>query len=121
MKDFRRAASGLNADLYSDSHERLRTLIALRPVFLLRQKLLAKLTPFAPGWAESIIHRKGDHGQSSPPGNAKEAWLWRQYSQELDSRSSVPVNALQADLDSCQKQVFAITSELIDRLAGSTS
>ncbi|MES2221670.1 MAG: AAA domain-containing protein [Acidobacteriota bacterium] len=117
VRDLRRAAAGYDADLYTISYERLRVLIGLRPAFELRQRLLAKLTPSAPGWAESIIQRKEPHGASSVPGDAKEAWLWRQYSQELDTRNSIPVNSLQSELDSCQKQVFSITSELIDRLA----
>jgi hypothetical protein len=117
VRDLRRAASAFDGDLYSASYARLRALIALRPAFELRRKLLAKLKPFAPGWTESIIQRKEPHASSSTPGDAKAAWLWRQYSQELDARNSVPVNALQSELDSCQKQVFSITSELIDRLA----
>jgi very-short-patch-repair endonuclease len=117
VRDLRRAATTYDDTLYSASYERLRVLISLRPAFERRQKLLAKLTPFAPSWAECIIHRKEPHGASSTPGDAKEAWLWRQYSQELDARNSVPVNVLQSELDSCQKQVFSITSELIDRLA----
>jgi hypothetical protein len=117
VRDLRQAASAFDCDLYSVSYARLRALIALRPTFELRQKLLAKLEPFAPGWADSIIRRKEPHGASSTPGDAKAAWLWRQYNQELDVRSSIPLNALQSELDSCQKQVFRITSELIDRLA----
>ena len=117
VRDLRSASSGLDVELYCTSFARLRGLIALRPTFELRQKLLAKLRPFAPDWAESIIQRKGLHGNSSAPGDLEAAWLWRQYNQELDTRNSIPVNALQSELDSCQKQVFAITSELIDRLA----
>ena len=117
VRDLRHAASAFDGDLYSVSYARVRALIALRPAFELRQKLLAKLKVSAPGWAESIIQRKEPHGSSSTPGDAKAAWLWRQYSQELDARNSVPVNALQSELDSCRKQVFSITSELIDRLA----
>jgi very-short-patch-repair endonuclease/DNA polymerase III delta prime subunit len=117
VRDLRQAASAFDGDLYSASYARLIALIALRPVYELRQKLLAKLKPFAPGWTENIIRRKELHATSSTPGDAKSTWLWRQYSQELDERNSIPINALQSELESCQKQVFAITSELIDRLA----
>jgi very-short-patch-repair endonuclease/DNA polymerase III delta prime subunit len=117
VADLRRAAGTLDAGLYTAAHARLTNLAALRAAFESRWTLLARLREIAPAWAESIVQRSGVHGHSLPPGDVALAWLWRQYSQELDARNSTAINALQLELDSCQKQLFNITATLIDRLA----
>lgn len=115
--DLRRAVGTLDAELYTAAYARLKDLAALRGAFETRNDLLAKLREVAPAWAESIAQRSGVHGASLPPGDVELAWFWRQYSQELDSRNATAINALQLELDVCQKQLFNITSTLIDRLA----
>lgn len=117
VADLRRAAGGLDADLYTAAHARLTELAALRPAFDCRVELLARLRAIAPAWAESIVQRSGVHGGSLPPGDVESAWLWGQYSQELDARNATSVNALLLELDSCRKQLFAVTAALIDSLA----
>jgi very-short-patch-repair endonuclease len=117
LADLRRAAGTLDAALYTSAHERLTQLTALRPVCESRWNLLARLRDVAPVWAESIMQRVGVHGDSLPPGDVQSAWLWRQYSQELDARNTIAINALQLELDSCQKTLFSMTATLIDRLA----
>jgi very-short-patch-repair endonuclease/DNA polymerase III delta prime subunit len=117
VADLRRAAGTLDADLYEAAYARLANLAGLRPAFDCRLDLLAKLCEIAPAWAENIVQRSGVHGGSLIPGDVEPAWRWRQYSQELDARNATSVNALQLELDSCQKQLFNITAALIDRLA----
>jgi very-short-patch-repair endonuclease/DNA polymerase III delta prime subunit len=117
VQDLRHAASSLNPDLYIAAYGRLRELLTLRLVFDVREKLLARLRPIAGQWAESIVQRVEVHGGSVAPNQIEQAWLWKQYSQELDARNAVAMNALQAELDSCQRQVFEVTSKLIDCLA----
>jgi hypothetical protein len=117
VADLRRAAGTLDARLYTAAHARLTNLAGLRAAFESRWNLLARLREVAPAWAESIVQRSGVHGRSLPPGDVESAWLWRQYSQELDARNATAINALQVELDSCQKQLFSITATLIDRLA----
>jgi very-short-patch-repair endonuclease/DNA polymerase III delta prime subunit len=117
VADLRRAAGGLNAELYTAAYARLTGLAALRPAFDCRLELLAGLREIAPAWAESIVQRSGVHGGSFPPGDIESAWLWGQYSQELDARNATSVNALLLELDSCRKQLFKVTADLIDRLA----
>ena len=113
----RHSVGNLNAGLYCTAYARLMSLAGLRSSFETREKLLAKLREVAPNWAASIEQRRGVHTSSLTPGDVTSAWLWRQYSQELDARGAVSVNTLQSELDICQKQVFTITAELIDRLA----
>jgi very-short-patch-repair endonuclease/DNA polymerase III delta prime subunit len=115
--NLRRAAATLDANLYVTAHGRLVGLAALRPVFDCRLHLLDRVRETAPAWAESIVQRSGVHGGSFAPGDVELAWLWTQYNQELDARNAISVNALQLELDSCQKQLFKITAALIDRLA----
>lgn len=117
VTDLRRAAGTMDVRLYRDTHARLTNLSALRETFERRQILLADLREVAPAWAEAIVQRAGIHGVPLPPGDVELAWLWKQYSQELDTRNSIEINALQLELDSCQKQLFNITATLIDRLA----
>ena len=117
VTDFRRAAGTMDAGLYRDAYARLTNLAALREAFERRQALLVGLREVAPAWAEAIVQRAGVHGESFPPGDIELAWLWKQFSQELDARNSTEINTLQLELDGCQKQLFNITATLIDRLA----
>jgi very-short-patch-repair endonuclease len=117
VADLRHAAGTLDAGLYTAAYSRLTNLSALRGTFESRRDLLARLGEVAPNWAESIVQRSGAHDASIPPGDVELAWLCGQYSQELDSRNATAIHTLQLDLDSCQKQLFNITSTLIDRLA----
>lgn len=117
VADLRRAAGTLDAGLYTAAHARLINLTALRPACESRWNLLDRLREVAPAWTESIVQRSGVHGGSLLPGDVESAWLWRQYSQELDARNATEINALQLELDSCQKTLFSITATLIDRLA----
>jgi hypothetical protein len=117
VTDLRHAARTLDARLYATAHVRLMNLGALRGAFDSRQSLLARMREVAPAWAEGIVQRCGIQGGSLPPGDVESAWLWRQYSQELDARNATAINALQLELDACQKQLFNITAALIDRLA----
>lgn len=117
VTDLRRAAGTMDAGLYRDAYARLTNLAALREAFERRHALLTELREVAPAWAEVIVQRAGVHGEPFPPGNIELAWLWKQYSQELDARNSTEINALQLELDGCQKQLFNITATLIDRLA----
>lgn len=117
VADLRRAAGNLDTELYGAAHARLMELSVLRPAFDCRMDLLARLREVAPAWAESVIQRSGEHGEGILPGEPGPAWLWRQYSQELDARNAISINALQSELEACQKQLFSITAVLIDRLA----
>jgi very-short-patch-repair endonuclease len=117
VSDLRRAAANLDAELYAAAHTRLIELGGLRPAFDCRMDLLARLAEVAPAWAENIAQRSGRHGGSFLPGDLELAWLWCQYSQELDARNATSVHALQTELESCQKLLFNLTATLIDRLA----
>ena len=57
------------------------------------------------------------NGESSPPGNPLEAWMWRQSHDELEQRASVSLEELQDSIDRCTEQLRATTVELIDRRA----
>lgn len=117
VSDLRRAAGTMDAGVYAAAYARLLSLGARREAFETRRELMARLSEIAPVWAECIVHRSGSHGDSQPPGDVESAWLWRQYSQELDARSAAEINALQLELDACQKQLLSITATLIDRMA----
>lgn len=117
VADLRQAAGGLDADSYAAAYQRLVDLTALRPVFDCRLELLDRLREVAPAWAENIVQRSGIHGESLVPGNIGSAWLWSQYSQELDARNATSINALQTELEFCQKRLFNTTAALIDRMA----
>jgi very-short-patch-repair endonuclease/DNA polymerase III delta prime subunit len=117
VADLRRAAGNLDADLYRAAYRRLVELSTLRPVLECRLELLDRLREIAPAWAENIVQRSGIHGETLVQSDIESAWLWSQYSQELDSRNAASVHALQTELESCQKRLFYTTAALIDRLA----
>lgn len=117
VANLRRAAGNLDADLYAAAYRRLVELATLRPVFECRLELLDRLREIAPVWAENVVQRSGIHGETLIRGDIQSAWLWIQYSQELDSRNAASVHALQTELEFCQKRLLNTTAALIDRLA----
>jgi len=78
-----------------------------------RKRLLGRLRPTAPGWAEALRTRADGHNDGVCPGPVIEAWIYRQAAEELERRHAVDLDQLQVDLRECQQQLLEITSRLI--------
>ena len=113
------AVCDCNSVSYRNGYVRLLELYGLKTVLTRRAELLARLEANASAWASAIRSRSGIHAAPSHPGNAIEAWLWRQLHDELERRASVHLEEIQYSIDRCNEDLRTITVELIDRRAWS--
>jgi len=109
-----------NSNRYRETYERLLELKSKQADLDLRRNLLAKLETAAPAWAGAIRNRTGVHGRGEPPRDAASAWTWRQLNDELDRRSGVSLEALQAKSKKMSEQLRRATVELIDKRSWSS-
>lgn len=80
-----------------------------------RQEYLKRLETVAPNWAHAISRRQGVHGSSTVPGDAHQAWIWRQLADELDRRASTSIDALQTQIEERSIELRQITAQLIEK------
>jgi hypothetical protein len=111
------ALSLRNVTMYRAAYERLVKLHNKRADLARRTELLGKLEIPAPAWAAAIRNRTAPHSGRDLPGDAEEAWLWRQLHDELEARAKVSLPALQKEIARFQKDLQATTAELVDRRA----
>jgi very-short-patch-repair endonuclease len=109
-----------NSNRYREAYDRLLELKSKQADLDLRRALLAKLETAAPAWAGAIRNRTGVHGRGEPPRDVASAWTWRQLNDELDRRSSVSLEALQAKNEKLREQLRRATVELIDKRSWSS-
>ncbi len=115
VERLRRALTTLDPAPYRSALERLDDLFTRRRDLERRRELLKKLEAVAPQWAGSIQRRAGIHGQALAPQSVRDAWLWRQLSDELDRRGQVSLRDLQDKSDRCVQDIQIVTAELIER------
>lgn len=111
------ALQNQDATAYAQAHARLEQLHQLRPLAEQRAEWLAALQPVAPIWALQLSQRHPPHDQSSPPGKPLQAWLWRQYQEELERRNSQSIAELQQQIDYLGERLRQLTANLIERRA----
>jgi very-short-patch-repair endonuclease len=107
----------LDSKAYRRGHTRLLELHELRWNLQRRNVLLARLETAAAAWAAAIRARTGAHASANVPGDASQAWTWRQIQGELDRRASVSIDELQNSIERAAAQVQGTTIDLIDNLA----
>lgn len=117
LRKLREAVSRLNPGAYEAAFQRLVELHARRSERERRRALLARLSTVAPGWAVAIQNRVGHHGSAAPPGDPRQAWLWRQLHDELERRAGLSLQDLERQLDTLTAELRRTTAELIDRQA----
>ena len=113
----REAVDSLDSRAYRRGYTRLLELHELRRSLQRRNILLAQLEAAAPGWATAIRSRNGSHAGATVPGDASQAWTWRQIHDELDRRASVSIDDLQTSIQRTVSQLQATTIDLIDNRA----
>lgn len=87
------------------------------PLFEQRRAWLAKLRPVARAWATAIQDRVSPHDAETLPGDAAQAWQWRQLYEELEHRANLDEQALGRRLVQLQNDLRRTTAELIERKA----
>ncbi|MEW5953838.1 MAG: AAA domain-containing protein [Bacillota bacterium] len=107
----------LDSREYQDSFRQLVGLNAKRELLKRRQDLLDKLERVAPSWATAIRDRDGLHGEREVPGDASEAWLWRQLNDELKERAHKSMEDLQGTIAQISESLRNITAKLVEKKA----
>lgn len=107
----------LKATLYREAYKRLVDLKDRARYLALRKELLSRLEQDAPAWATDIFQRKGQHGQGTLPGNPAEAWLWRQFVDELDVRANKSMEELLNQITYLSKELRNKTAVLVEKKA----
>jgi very-short-patch-repair endonuclease len=103
----------LQPERYAKAYARVAELHNKQNIVRRRRDLLAKLKNAAPDWARSIELREGLHGRCDPPGDPEIAWLWKQFTQELDRRASTDIDALRKELADRSTDLQRLTAELV--------
>ena len=106
-----------DAELYRRSFATLADLNAKKQTLAERLELLSRLEKPAPAWAAAIRCRDGRHGGTALPGDAGEAWLWRQLSDELADRQKESPAQIQARIEELAAKLRDVTVELIEARA----
>lgn len=113
IRKLHEAVLNLSPSSYDDAHGELITLLHRKSDFELRHSLLTRLEVVAPGWAEAIRERREPHGDGSLPGNAAEAWRWRQFAEELDDRGRISLDEIQTRIGELKERLQEVTARLI--------
>ncbi|WP_088189282.1 AAA domain-containing protein [Desulfosporosinus sp. FKA] len=111
------ALQGKKPEDYRQGYQRLVDLKNLKPTLQLRQDLLKRLEQDAPAWAAAISGRQGIHGEGQLPGNPSEAWLWRQFADELEDRVKKSMEELLKQITHLSQQLREKTSILVEKKA----
>jgi very-short-patch-repair endonuclease len=102
---------------YESARAALQALASKQSLWLRRKALLERLAAAAPAWASAIRRRDGIHGASAVPGDPREAWRWRQLTQEIERRAALDELELTRRLHQRRSELRDATAQLIDRKA----
>jgi very-short-patch-repair endonuclease len=99
---------------YEACYEELTRLSALDASYDRYRTLLSQLEPCAPDWAAAIAGRTEP---SRAYENSEEAYLWKQFDQEIAERAKKSIPALQKEIEGLSKRFKRVTSDVAERLA----
>lgn len=102
---------------YESAFVRIADLSNRSAIVLRRTELLRKLDAVAPGWSAAILLRDGVHGSADLPGDVAKAWLWRQFSEELNRRAQTDIAELQDRVTVLSSNLQVLTADLVDKKA----
>ena len=111
------ATRTLDEAAYEEAFRRAAELVNRSSLVARRGELIRKLDAAAPGWAAAILLRDGIHGSATMPDDAENAWLWRQFEEELSRRSRTNITELQDRLTALTASLQELTATLVDKKA----
>lgn len=109
------AVETFDSQAYAGAFEQLRRYEELRPRYLRRQELFARLQAAAPRWADEI-HRQAGR-KVEPPAEAESAWIYEQMRLAMAGVPAVEVEALAAEVQEANESLSRVTLELTEKLA----
>ncbi|GAA0742219.1 AAA domain-containing protein [Clostridium oceanicum] len=112
LKGLQDALLDENVEVYKKYYEKLVNIKNLSKDIERRRYLLKKISESASSWAKEIKHRNKVHGENKPPTKIKEAWLFAQFSEELEKRNNQSIEVIQNDIIKLENYIKENTSEL---------
>lgn len=106
FKELISAVLNKQLDDYKRNYVLLEHIYTKKETYLKRRLLLEKLRLEAPKWADDIIERRGVHGGNKLPERIKDAWKWRQLTNQLERLDSYDPNALQKEIHQINKELM---------------
>jgi len=110
----RGAVYAKDAEQYEAAYRHLAELWRYKLVWNNRVRLLSRLAGAAPEWARCIRERMPPHDRSRPPGDPILAWRWRQFNDELERRAVTDPDAITAEIERLQRELYEVTAKLIE-------
>ncbi len=114
IERLRNATGHRSVEEYARSFNWLSQLYALAEPVRRRNELVARLRAAAPEWADAIASHRAPHDAAKPPGEAKESWQYKQWTQELQRRQKVDFDRLQHETNRLRGQVRAATANYVE-------
>ena len=110
------AVASRTPDEFRQAWNEIRRLESLKPLFVRRTDLLKRLGTVASTWSDRIRKRSAPHQGPETPGNLKEAWLYVQWSQQIEERASADLDTLQKKLGDLKSQLRETTADYVESL-----
>jgi very-short-patch-repair endonuclease/DNA polymerase III delta prime subunit len=114
IERLRQATGRRSVEDYSRAFNWLSQLYSLAEPVRRRNELLGRLRMVAPEWADAIAAHKPPHDADKPPGEVREAWNIKQWSQELNRRQKVDFDRLQHETNRLRQQVRSATANYVE-------
>ncbi|HEY8463367.1 MAG TPA: AAA domain-containing protein [Bacillota bacterium] len=99
---------------YGETYERLACLHKKKADLEKRLAWLERIHRVAPVWAQEIRQRHGIHGEGTPQGRLKDAWLWRLLHDELERSGGESLSKLQQEIEKKSALLRQTTNRLIE-------
>ena len=111
------ALQGGQSDAYRRDYEKLLHYESLMEKFRERTDLLARLAAAAPDWAAAIACQRGSGGLSEVPSGLEDAWVCRQFIQQITKACKEDGGGDRAPLYRQAEQLHELTGDLVEKLA----
>ena len=106
-----------DAVAYAESYRDFEKLYTKYDLQRKREKILKKIAPVAPQWAEAIRSRSGVHGDFIVPSTIEDAWRWKQYYGIIEEITEDPFDELQAKSIMLSKEYREVTAKFAEKRA----
>jgi very-short-patch-repair endonuclease len=93
-------------ETYKTKFEEFKEVLKKVGIYNKRDSIIKKISINSPTWAEEIRYKKGVHGKSEVPNKIKEAWKWRQLSNQIEKLDRNNINNIQSKIDRINKNIL---------------
>ncbi len=106
--------AALNAGMYRSCYDEIARLSAVYAASKERSRLIEKVRVSAENWAAAFESRVGKCGAGQAPSDVRAAWLWSQFTEELERRDKLSADDISRELETARIDLRRITAALVD-------